>query len=75
MKHCNSCGAPIYWLKNEKSGRPAPIDARTREGGNIEIDLDKRLYRVVGKRPGFPLFTNHFMTCPQAKAWANHGGR
>lgn len=78
--YCRSCGAKIYWLKNDKTGKPAPIDAAPSVGGNIEIDLAAQTYRVVGKpellrTPGYPhRHTNHFQTCISANVWRRHGG-
>ena len=64
--YCRSCHANIYWLTNETTGKAAPIDVqppKTEAGaGNIEIDLGKRTYRVVGKQLG--RHTSHFQTCP-----------
>ena len=60
--YCRSCHGKIYWLKNETTGKPAPIDAAPSGAGNIEIDLGKRTYRVVGKQLG--RHTSHFQTCP-----------
>lgn len=79
---CGSCGAPIYWLKNVKTGRPAPIDARHNQTGNVAMGTELGEYRVLLKveadtwrEQGWPLYTNHFMTCPQAKTWHKHGGK
>jgi len=71
--YCRSCHAKIYWLKNEKTGKPAPIDKDPAPdgSGNIEIEEGKGIYRVVGKGPG--RHTSHFVTCPASGAWRRHG--
>ncbi|HET8906727.1 MAG TPA: hypothetical protein VFN11_07160 [Ktedonobacterales bacterium] len=69
---CRSCSANVYWLKNDKTGKIAPIGAMATEAGNIEIDVGKQTYRVVGKQPG--RHTNHFVTCPSRDIWKRHGG-
>lgn len=70
--YCRSCSAKVYWLKNDKTGKPAPTDVAPSENGNIEIDLSAHTYQVIGKQPG--RHTNHFSTCPSAGAWKRHGG-
>jgi hypothetical protein len=70
--NCRSFNAKVFWLKHEKTGKPAPIDVTPSNAGNIEIDLAKRIYRNVGKGPG--RHTNHFSTCPSADVWKRHGG-
>ena len=70
--YCRSCHAKIFWLKNEKTGKLAPIDAAPSQDGNIEIEAGKGIYRVVGKAPG--RHTSHFVTCPAAGVWKRHGG-
>ena len=69
---CRSCGAAIYWLKNDASGTLAPIDAEPATDGNIMI-VDAVTYKVAGCLEE-PMLTsvrhkNHFATCPQAKNW------
>jgi hypothetical protein len=70
---CRSCGASIYWLRHEVTGKAAPIDAVSREGGNVEIDLERGAYRIVPATCGEPAHTNHFATCPQQAAWRKTG--
>jgi len=77
---CGSCGAPIWWLKHERTGKPAPIDFYHNQEGNIIIALELGVYAVAPKaqaeemrRAGEPLHTNHFMTCPQSKTWRKAG--
>jgi len=76
VEHCDSCRAPIYWLRNDNTGRPAPIDARQDPAGPIIIRADggNLLYHVltkvelnVGLGQGVTRYTNHFMTCRHAK--------
>lgn len=74
QKTCRSCGARIYWLKHEVTGKAAPIDAETRDCGNVEIDLERGIYRIVPVT-GRPAYTNHFMICPQQASWRKHGLR
>lgn len=84
MAKCNSCGAEIYWLKNQKTSKPAPIDAQPSPTGNILVDQKTSTYAVIGPKelpryqamlPAGKLYTNHFVTCPQSRQWAHHGGR
>lgn len=74
---CRTCGAPIFWLKHERTQKAAPIDARTDPSGNIRIDLVTRTYRMASASEREThkdwLHTNHFMTCPDAPHWKAHG--
>lgn len=74
--YCRSCHAKIYWLKNEKTGKPAPIDKDPAAdgSGNIEIEVGRGIYRVVGKGSEGPgRHTSHVGACPAAGAWRRHG--
>lgn len=77
--YCRSCNAKIYWLKNDKTGKPAPIDVAPSDAGNVEIDLSAHTYHVLGRpellqSPTYPKrHTSHFQTCPSAGAWKRHG--
>jgi len=74
--NCNSCMRPIYWLRNDTTGRSAPIDAAADPDGPIIIRSDggNLLYHVLtkdelnsGLGDGVTRYNNHFMTCPNAK--------
>lgn len=70
---CGSCGAPVWWLTNTKTGKRAPIDVYPVLMGNIAVDLGRGTYRVL-KAPerkeqrgmGRLLCTSHFATCTHA---------
>ncbi len=75
---CSACPALVYWAKNDKTWKPAPIDAVNDPAGNIITfhrgESREKYYRVIGEneRRGFavagtPMHTNHFATCPNAK--------
>ena len=68
ISKCRSCGAAIYWLSNESTGKLAPIDAKPSDTGNIAISLDAGTYQIASA-PGAGLHVNHFGTCPQAALW------
>jgi hypothetical protein len=69
---CRSCGTRIYWLMHEVTGKRAPIDAESREGGNVAVDLEHGTYRIV-PATGQPAYTNHFATCQQPAVWRQKG--
>ena len=89
VKRCRSCDAEVYWLKHEKTGKPAPINVAGDPQGNITVSLSAGTYRVESKarleemraeiaEKGFGggapiLHTSHFQTCPAAGAWKRHG--
>jgi hypothetical protein len=73
---CRSCPAEVLWLTNQRTGRPAPIDATPDTGGNVEVDDAQRTYRVLGgqaleqaRAGGRPLRTSHLATCPARTEW------
>jgi hypothetical protein len=51
--HCQrpGCGAPVYWLTHERTGRVAPIDREEDgpENGNCRVDLEAGTYAVSGR--------------------------
>jgi hypothetical protein len=76
---CRSCGKKILWLKNEKTGKLAPINAYPQDAdsmveGNVAIDPHEKTWRVVPAEeldhfgPGM-LRLNHFTDCPQRQQW------
>lgn len=71
---CQACEAPIFWLRHERTGRWAPIEAEPRSDGNILVDLEGETYRIVDAEPPLPgiepvaaLRLNHFARCLDAK--------
>jgi hypothetical protein len=76
VKVCGSCGEPVYWLKHDGTGRPAPIEVKTDPKGNVAIS--STCYHIVPAdlRAKFSgLHLNHFAHCPQAATWKRHGSR
>lgn len=76
---CRSCHAPVLWLEHATTGNRAPIDRDPTPDGNIVL-LDAGRYNVLAKSEraeaaaeGYPLHTNHFATCAQARSW--RGGK
>ena len=49
VKRCRSCDAEVYWLKHEKTGKPAPINVAGDPQGNITVSLSAGTYRVESK--------------------------
>ena len=76
---CESCGAAVYDLANDRTHKLAPIDAMpVVHGGNVRIDLGAGTYHVLTKAERSdrmldaapaPLHHSHFFTCPNATAW------
>ena len=46
---CRSCGAEVFWLKHEKTGKAAPINVGGDLQGNITVSLGAGTYRVESK--------------------------
>jgi hypothetical protein len=79
---CRSCEADVIWLEHERTGKPAPIDAKPTSDGNIVVDDVGGTYSVVPEQvrdnlieAGMPLHTNHFATCPQRAAWRERAAK
>ncbi len=73
---CRSCRMPVWWVLSEAKGKRAPIDIAETPDGNIEVDREKGVFRVVPKaeREGrTDLHKNHFSTCPSAAQWSTKG--
>jgi hypothetical protein len=66
VSRCRSCGAEIYWLKHETTGRLAPIDMTPSPRGSCLVNLEQGAYRIAFERSSGTLYTSHFATCPQA---------
>ena len=51
LARCRSCNASIYWLKNDTTGRTAPIDARQDPTGPVTIAAEggELRYHVLTK--------------------------
>jgi hypothetical protein len=71
------CGAHVYWLRHETTGRMAPVDVEPDPAGkgNIRIDPQAGTYAVVAgealllaRYGGEALRLNHWVTCPAAQA-------
>lgn len=77
---CRSCGAPIVWAINGRTGNCMPVNAKPSPDGNLRIRDDRsecgqvvvdvvsgaerEALRVRGEA-----FLSHFSTCPQASRW------
>jgi hypothetical protein len=60
VQPCRTCGAGVLWLKHERTGKVAPIDARVYADGNVVVDLDAGTYRIVAPQEAHK---NHLATC------------
>jgi hypothetical protein len=65
MSRCRKCNKPIFWGRTENNKR-IPIDMETVHGGNLVVELDGALVRVVNPRPDIKRHVSHFSTCPFA---------
>lgn len=65
MARCRSCGKEINWSRTMKD-KPIPIDPEPVLGGNVILEANGALARVVKPDPGVRRFVSHFSTCPNA---------
>ena len=73
-----SCGASVWFLRHERTGKVAPINVAPTPGGNIAVDLATCVYRLIpacDRQEGALHHTNHFMDCPVAAVYTRHGSR
>lgn len=65
---CNTCGAPVLWVRSYPKGKLMPIDPDPVEGGNVELTEHGV---VVHGQPELaadgPRYKAHFATCPNWK--------
>lgn len=69
MITCNSCNAPIFWVKTV-NGKMQPLDLEPDPNGNIE--LKDGVAHVIPKDDLFPperRYMCHHATCPQGRQW------
>lgn len=59
---CRSCGATVYWIRNELTGKSSPFDP-VETCGACNGQGCKRC-RFEGR-----LQKSHFASCPQAAEW------
>lgn len=71
IRHCQSCGASIFWALSA-GDRRTPVDAIPDRAGNLEIGWGETPPRASAAG----LFTRpearympHFATCPDADSW------
>lgn len=81
MANCDApeCGRHIQYLRNDKTGKPAPVDPTPVPNGNCTVDWHAQTYHVMTKaeiavaegglafEPPPDRYTLHFATCPKAK--------
>jgi len=74
VKQCRSCGEHVWFLRNDATGRVAPIEVMVPKDhrGNCTVDLEAGTYRVLSKglAPHLgEIHLNHFTRCPSASRW------
>lgn len=72
---CQKCKAQIIMARHKRTGRPAPIEVRPSDDGNILVTGDT--YEIFSKEElqmardrGYVLRKNHFATCEFAKSFS-----
>jgi hypothetical protein len=80
IAYCDKCRAEIFWLRNNKTGKPSPIDAVPTERGNCKIYSTTHFQVLAGQeltkvRQISKLNTNHFVTCPNADDFRKPKGK
>jgi hypothetical protein len=67
---CQSCNAPVVWVRIGKQGSPMPLDPLPRPDGNV-IRTGPETVRVLreDETTDQPCYRSHFDDCPDAKQW------
>jgi hypothetical protein len=73
-KQCRSCQTWVWFLRNDSTGRVAPIEVIVPDDhrGNCSVDLEAGTYRVLHNALGHhggDIHRNHFASCPAASRW------
>lgn len=83
VDQCRSCPAKVIWTETI-NGKRMPLDYEPTKDGNIILGVrhgkvplalvqtQQQLERLREK--GELLYTSHFVTCPQSKAWRKTKG-
>ncbi len=61
---CRSCGAPIIWLANRKTGKLAPIDVASKEKRIVVVE--KPTATAEDTYFMADTYISHFANCPNA---------
>jgi hypothetical protein len=75
-----SCSAPIYFIKNPKTGNRVPIDCDVPNGQRPSANaaVDERQIDAFGAAPAEAYDgrgVSHYFTCPDADLFTKKGGR
>lgn len=66
MTRCKSCDAEILWSRTINN-KAIPLDVEKVYGGNIILEAEGALARVVKPNISVKRYVSHFSTCPNAK--------
>lgn len=90
ITNCQSCQAPIRWVKTWKNGKAMPLDAEPVPDGNIVLIGGKSV--VINPKtedgpehegcthpthcrvPDMAHYKSHFATCPNSRSHRKAGG-
>lgn len=75
-RQCEKCGAEIVFLRHERTGKLAPVEAAPNRTGNFVVDWESRTYKTFFelKRPDQDYYQNHYVTCPSAQFFRQRAG-
>ena len=65
LSKCRTCDAWIVWARTEGNKR-IPLDPEPVLNGNIVLEAEGSIARVVPPRPDVKRYNSHFVTCPNA---------
>ena len=71
---CNSCGAPIFWVRTQK-GKNIPMNTGVVRLANMDpsaiVGNQEGVFSSVGniKNPEGDWYISHFATCPEHDQW------
>jgi hypothetical protein len=67
---CQSCNAPVVWVRIGKQGSPMPLDPLPRPDGNVVRTGPETVKVLKEDEPtDQPRYRSHFDACPDAGHW------
>lgn len=73
IARCNSCGRMIYWTISPTGAR-LPLDARPLTLYRLEEKgTELHAVKVIEDLDAQPVYTSHFITCPNARQHSHAG--
>jgi hypothetical protein len=76
VRHCERCGAEIVFLRHDRTGKLAPMEALPNRAGAFTVDWQNKTYATFFglKELDQDYYQNHYATCPSAQFFRERTG-